>query len=748
MSGFEQLLLDFKSMGQSKAQQGTIFELLMKKYFLTCPLYAETFEAVWTWGEFPYNGGKHDTGIDLVAKKKDYDEYCAIQCKFYDENYPVTKADVDTFLSASGKPFFIDGKPMRYSERIIVSTTDKWSSTAEDTIEGQLPPVTRIRLKDLKDSGIDWDSFFLSNINEMKRDGHKHEYPHQTRAIEAVLSGFQSADRGKLIMACGTGKTFTSLKIAETLTNGTGNVLFLIHSISLLNQTLLEWSAQCKYDYSVFAICSDPKASAASDEGGRVSDTIIPATTNVEKLIAYYTFGWSETGMKLFFSTYQSIDVISKFQKRTGLKFDLIICDEAHRTTGVTLAGEDESDFVKVHKNDFITGKKRLYMTATPRIYGDESKAKANEKSALLCSMDDEEIYGAEFYRLGFSESVTLGLLSDYKVIVLAVDENYVSRTLQNLITTHDSELILEDAVKIMGCLNGLSKRTVFEGEEDYFENDPAPMRRAVAFNSSIAASKKFVSLFCEIQDELKLYGYDESVVSVELDHVDGTNNALFRKDRIDWLKEDTPDGHCRVLSNARCLSEGIDVPALDAVMFLNPRNSIVDIIQSVGRVMRKTEGKKYGYIILPIGIPAGMEPEEALSDNQRYKIVWDVLQALRAHDDRFNNTINKIDLNRKKPDNIQVIGVTSTGDDSEGKSKKHEQSYTQLSLNLDDLQKWKNSIYAKIVKKCGSRRYWETWAKDIADIANRHINEIDLLIKSLKLLPNLLNFLPLCKVI
>ena len=730
MDGFEQLLYDFKSMSQNKTQQGICFELLMKKYFLTCPLYAETFETVWTWSEFPYNRGKHDMGIDLVAKKKDYDEYCAIQCKFYDENYSVSKADVDTFLSASGKPFFIDGKPVRYSERIVVSTTDKWSSTAEDTIDGQMPAVHRIRLKDLRESGIDWDSFSLNNVEDMKRSERKTARSHQTKAIEAVLNGFRSADRGKLIMACGTGKTFTSLKIAEALTNGIGNVLFLVPSISLLNQTLLEWSAQCSYDYSVFAICSDPKASAASDEGGRVSDTIIPATTNVERLIAYYTFGWSETGMKLFFSTYQSIDVISKFQKQTGLMFDLIICDEAHRTTGVTLAGENESDFVKIHNNDFIQGKKRLYMTATPRIYGDESKAKANEKSALLCSMDDEEIYGSEFYRLGFSEAVALGLLSDYKVIVLAVDENYVSRTLQNLITTHDSELILEDAVKIMGCLNGLSKRTVFAGEEDYFANDPMPMKRAVAFNSSIAASKKFVSLFKEIQDELKLYGYDESVVSVELDHVDGTNNALFRKDRIDWLKDDTPDGYCRVLSNARCLSEGIDVPALDAVMFLNPRNSIVDIIQSVGRVMRKTEGKKYGYIILPIGIPAGMEPEEALADNQRYKIVWDVLQALRAHDDRFNNTINKIDLNRKKPENIQVIGVTGAGDDSDEKSKGHEQSYTQLSLNLEDLQKWKNGIYAKIVKKCGSRKYWEVWAKDIADIANRHIDQIKLLIK------------------
>lgn len=728
-------------MSHNKSEQGILFELLMKKFFMTSPLYAGTYESVWLWNEFPYNGGKHDFGIDLVAKKKDFEEYCAIQCKFYDENNTVSKADVDTFLSASGKPFFIDGKPMRFSDRIIVSTTDKWTSTAEETIGGQLPPVTRIRLKDLKESGIDWDSFTLSNINGMKCNGKKHELPHQSKAIAAVMAGFKNADRGKLIMACGTGKTFTSLRIAEAVTNGNGNILFLVPSISLLNQTILEWSAQCKYNYSVFAICSDPKASRSSDEADHILDTIIPATTNVDRLTAYYTFGWSENGLKLFFSTYQSIDVISKFQQRTGLEFDLVICDEAHRTTGVTLAGEDESNFVKVHRNEYIKTKKRLYMTATPRIYGDESKAKANEKSAVLCSMDDEEIYGKEFYYLGFSDAVSLGLLSDYKVIVLAVDEKYVSRTLQNLITDSSSELILEDAVKIVGCLNGLSKRTIFE-EEDYFANDPAPMKRGVAFNSSIAASKKFVSLFREIQDELKLNGHDESIVTVELDHVDGTHNALFRKERIDWLKEDTPEGCCRILSNARCLSEGIDVPALDAVIFLNPRNSIVDIIQSVGRVMRKAEGKNYGYIILPIGIPAGMEPEEALADNQRYKIVWDVLQALRAHDDRFNNTINKIELNRKKPDNIQIIGVTGVSDDNENVEKGKSQSYTQLSLNLEDLQKWKNSIYAKIVKKCGSRRYWETWAKDIADIANHHIEEIKILIRNPEIAPKFYEFL------
>lgn len=736
---FEQLMLDLRSVSQSKSDQGTKFEKLMQRYFLTSPLYSEIYEQVWLWSEFPY-ASTHDIGIDLVAKLRDKDEFCAIQCKFYDENNTVSKDDVDTFISASGKAFYIDSVAYRYSDRIIVSTTDKWSSNAEETIIGQLPPVTRIRLQDLKDSGIDWDSFSLDKIEDMKVSAKKKERLHQIEAIDAVIDGFKESDRGKLIMACGTGKTFTALKIAEAVTNGTGNVLFLVPSISLLNQTLVEWTAQSKYKFRVYAICSDPKASKTSDNIDNLTDLVIPATTDVTKLIHQYNGSDSDDVLNFFFSTYQSIEVVAAFQKKSEINFNIIICDEAHRTTGVTLAGEDESNFVKVHSNDFIKADKRLYMTATPRIYGDESKKKASEGSALLCSMDDENVYGKEFYSLGFSKAVSLGLLADYKVIVLAVDEAYVNKRLQRLLTDKSSELKLDDAVKILGCLNGLSKRTLFGSEENYFANDPTPMRRAVAFNSSIKASKQFVAMFEEIQNELMLNGHDDSIVTVQLGHVDGTDNALVRKNRIDWLKENTSDNSCRVLSNARCLSEGIDVPALDAVMFLNPRNSIVDIIQSVGRVMRRAEGKQYGYIILPIGIPAGMEPEEALNDNKRYKIVWDVLQALRAHDDRFNNTINKIDLNKKKPDNIQIIGVTATGD-GEGSGSGSE-SYRQLQLNFDDLEKWKNSIYAKIVKKCGSRRYWETWAKDIADIANRHIEEIKLLIKKPEIAPKFNKFL------
>ena len=463
----------------------------MKQYFKTAKPYDEMLSDVWTWTEFPYREGQPDTGIDLVAKTRDTNDFWAIQCKFYSEKYSVTKDDVDTFLSASGKSFKVEGIDTRYSNRIVVSTTDKWSSNAENTIIGQIPKVTRIGLNELINSSVDWNSFTLDNISAMRNMAQKELRPHQVEALKAVTEGFKSADRGKLIMACGTGKTFTSLKIAEKMLKDAEteekSVLFLVPSISLLNQTLTEWSVQCKLPYNVYAICSDPKASKNAEVSKTDSiDVTIPATTDVDVLYRQYMS--SETDrVNLFFSTYQSIQVIHDLQDRVNeqkneqlsivnsdrkLIFNLIICDEAHRTTGVTLSDEDESNFVKVHDSDYIKGEKRLYMTATPRIYGDASKSKAKNINAELCSMDDEDIYGKELYTLGFSRAVEEGLLTDYKVIVLAVDENYVSRSLQKMITDKNNELTLDDSVKIIGCLNGLSKKTLYESDKESFKND------------------------------------------------------------------------------------------------------------------------------------------------------------------------------------------------------------------------------------------------------------------------------------
>ncbi|WP_256386453.1 helicase-related protein, partial [Hydrocoleum sp. CS-953] len=253
-------------------------------------------------------------------------------------------------------------------------------------------------------------------------------------------------------------------------------------------------------------------------------------------------------------------------------------------------------------------------------------------------------------------------------------------------------------------------------------------MKRAVAFSRSIKDSQKIVKLFAEIINQYQqLNPDDEEFLQCELDHVDGKHNSLERNGKLEWLKADTntQENICRILSNARCLSEGVDVPALDAVMFLTPRNSVVDVVQSVGRVMRKAEGKKYGYIILPVGIPADISPDIALKDNQKYKVIWQVLQALRAHDDRFNNTVNKIDLNKRRPEQVSIVGVGGKENDNYG-GKNVDGSYKQLELNLNfPVEEWRDAIYAKIVVKCGNRRYWEDWAKDVAKIAENHISII-----------------------
>lgn len=706
--------------------KGDKFERLIKAYLSTDPLYVARFSDVWLWNEWPERKGKADTGIDLVARERDTGVMVAIQCKFYAPTYILQKGDIDSFFTASGKAPF--------AERLIVSTTDKWSKHAEDALVAQQIPVVRMRVQDLDDSSVDWSKFSLAKPDVVKLRTKKRLRKHQTTALKKVEAGFAEHDRGKLIMACGTGKTFTSLKIVEHLVPEKGLVLFLVPSISLLSQSLKEWTAESEIELRSFAVCSDTKVGKHSEDIS-AHDLAYPATTDAKRLIqAVSVRPKGDKRLTVIFSTYQSIQVISDAQKKGLADFDMIICDEAHRTTGVTLSDEDESAFKRVHDAKFLKADKRLYMTATPRLYSDDSKSKAEEAGAEIASMDDETKFGPEFHRLGFGEAVSAGLLSDYKVMVLAVDEKSVSRTFQSQLADGNNELTLDDAVKIVGCWNGLSKRLAHVEGDNTLETDPSPMRRAVAFAKDIKSSQKLANQFETIVDSY-IDGHDEEgLLRCQVDHVDGTYNVLRRNERLDWLKADTSkDGLiCRILSNARCLSEGVDVPALDAVLFLNPRDSVVDVVQSVGRVMRKSEGKTYGYIILPVGIPADLTPEEALKDNKRYKVVWQVLQALRAHDDRFNALINKIDLNSARDDHLQVIGVGGGGDDGDGdgKGKDGPSTPVQVGFAFPHLEEWRNAIYAKIVQKCGNRRYWEQWAGDVVQIFERHTTRIKTILK------------------
>ena len=420
------------------------------------------------------------------------------------------------------------------------------------------------------------------------------------------------------------------------------------------------------------------------------------------------------------------------------LVFDICICDEAHRTTGVTRKDEDASAFVKIHDAEYIKAKKRLYMTATPRLYSAENQKKAAESEAMVWSMDDPATYGEEIYRIGFGEAVKRGLLSDYKVLVLTLNEDEMSTALQNEIALKkkeqgsEIEIPTDDSLKLIGCVNALSKIT--KDSELLNEVDPGLMHNAIAFCQNIKISEKTRDMMTICRDAYYQTLTEEErsrIVSIEARHIDGGMGSLKRSEDLQWLKDvDRESNQCRILMNVRCLSEGVDVPSLDAVLFLSARNSQIDVVQSVGRVMRRAEGKKYGYIIIPVVIPSGVEPEKALDDNKRFAVVWTVLQALRAHDDRFNAIVNKIELNKKRPSQILVGGVASihdadTGDNGMSNAFRNKGA-KQLMLQFGELQ---NAVYAKLVKKVGDRRYWEQWAKDVAEIAERHIAQIKKLI-------------------
>lgn len=714
---------------QNTVEKGSSFEHLIASYLRTAPEFADRFEDVYLWQDWPERGGQADHGIDIVAKDIHTGGWAAIQCKFFDPQHHVSKKDLDSFLSASGKKDF--------TSRVIVSTAAAFGPTAEKVLADQAVPVTRIGLGDLLESKVDWESIdWSSPLPEvLPTSGKKTPHPYQRQALKHVRAGFTEHDRGQLLMACGTGKTFTSLKAAEEVaTSRKGQattVLFLVPSIQLLNQTLREWKQESEIPFRAFAVCSDVKVGRHStSEDMSVHDLVVPATTDTAAFARQIATRGEDDHFTVVFSTYQSIDVVAQAQTAGMPDFDLIICDEAHRTTGVTLADQDESPFVRVHDQSFIRGAKRLYMTATPRLFNPETKDKAKGADAVLASMDDEAVFGPVFHRLGFGEAVERDLLTDYKVLVLTVDEDYVARNFQTEMAAA-GELPLGDAAKIIGCWNGLAKQFGDIDDDERALVGTQPMRRAVAFSHSIKASKSITNAFPDIVErhisaEPVASGVQpeevEDALRVDVHHVDGTMNALQRGQELAWLKDGAPadENTCRILSNARCLSEGVDVPALDAVLFLTPRGSQVDVVQSVGRVMRKAEGKKLGYIILPVVVPAGASPESALADNKRFQVVWQVLQALRAHDDRFNAMVNQIELNKKRPKGLGIGHVSDRTTDEEGD--------TQLELSFD-IEGWRDAIYARIVKKVGERRYWETWAKDIAEIAQQHITRINALL-------------------
>ncbi|QLH15291.1 DEAD/DEAH box helicase [Paracoccus pantotrophus] len=736
----QELLDAYRQSARSEREKGDYFERLVRVFLENDDTQKQYYTEIMPFADWAKAQGWRniDTGIDLVATLADGSGYAAIQCKFYAPNHSIQKPDIDSFISAASNDLF--------ARLIIADTTRKeFGKNAKETLDKLSKDWNRIGINELEASRIDWSQFIRTGTISLAPK--KQLRDHQRDALQSVIEGFADADRGKLIMACGTGKTFTGLRIAETIAGKGKRVLFMVPSLALMSQTVREWKNDCQEGFTAFSACSDTKVGRNADADSldlNVHDLAFPATTDPERLARQVNDAPADM-MTVVFSTYHSIDVLTRAQKQYGLpEFDLVICDEAHRTTGVTLKDEDDSNFVRIHSNDHVAAKKRLYMTATPRIFGDAAKRKADDHDAELASMDDETKFGKDLFHRGFGWAVENELLTDYKVVVLAVDEGLISTTIQNRLKD-GAELTLDDATKIIGCYKALTKADMTAD----LEFDPRPMRRALAFCQTIAKSKIIEDEFAQVVDE---YTGNELIddsrhLYTEVRHIDGSFNASAREEMLNWLKADAGDDTCRILTNAKVLSEGVDVPALDAIMFMHPRKSQIDVVQSVGRVMRRAEGKKLGYVILPVAIPPETKPEEALNDNERYKVVWQILNALRAHDERLDARINQAKIGEDISDKIELVRISSEtelreltavvddfatsrtkaakasagiGDDAPERPRSDPQ--VQGEFVFDEFTR---AIMAKIVEKCGTREYWDTWAKDIAKIAQTHITRI-----------------------
>ena len=674
---FETILTKIRKESKNTAELGFKFEKLTKDFLTTDKHYANRFEKIWLWKEYPKNDG-HDTGIDIVAKERVSGNLCAIQCKCYADDGTLDMKSVSTFLAKAAS--------MKMKNKMLVYTGDNITDHAQKVTKDS--KCTILRKYHLLDSSIEWNTFPKLSVKNPKT-----LRPHQQIAVKDVLHGLSTHDRGKMIMACGTGKTLASLHIAEQQVGKGGIILYLVPSISLILQSMRQWSENATLKHYYLAVCSDK----STGEDGSITELESPVSTDYQTLSPYLKSRPKNT-LTVIFSTYHSIDVVRKTMGKQS--FDLILCDEAHRTTGV----EDKSFFTIVHKNSNINAKKRLYMTATPRVYSDVIQAKFGK---VIYSMDDEEKYGPEFHKLSFTDAVKQKILADFKVKIAIVPADVVDKDFQQSVADKDNSIPLDERTLLAAVWHGLK----------YPDDDKHPklLQRVIAFANRIDRSMMFAGKITDGNDVNRSFAnvvkqYEEkkhSGFGVDVEHVDGKTKALERRDKLRWLDESTSDPNtCRILSNARCLAEGVDVPALDGVIFLNPRKSRVDVVQSVGRVMRRSKNKDFGYVILPVAIPAGIEKHEALNDNKTFKVVWQVLNALRSHDEDFGSEINTLILD-KRTENTNPTPRISVSVLDDGYEDKEIQT------------KFFDKVKSKLVDKVGDINYYDKYGQTIGQTAH-----------------------------
>ena len=587
--------------------RGVQFEKLCKWLLENHPMYKSKLAKVWLWDDWPECWGR-DCGIDLVAEDVDGNNW-AIQAKCYDPKYSVTKQDIDSFLSESTNP--------KIQRRLLIATTDGLGSNAVGVIKRQHEtiPINQLMLSELLDAPIDWPK----SLDELSTGGIKKAFipkPYQQIAIDKVTQNLD--DRGQLIMACGTGKTLTALWIAEALKSET--VLVLLPSLLLLSKTLAEWLPPRKEPFSYIPVCSDDTVAKSEDTIAlSTSELSFPSTTDTDAIAKFI----KSSGRKIIFSTYQSSPKIAEAFKAMHLEpLDLIIADEAHRC-----AGKVGSAYSTVLDNDQIPAAKRLFMTATPRIFQAHFKKQASESGVDIVSMDDHVAFGPVLHKLSFGEAIEQELLTDYQVVIVGIDNPRYSEMIAERRLVQTESDIQSDAQSFASHI-GLAKAM-----KTY------DLKRVISFHSRVNAASDFANKLPKVIDWMP----EKSRPGGELltGYVSGVMPTNERSRNLRALGE-IETNQRYVLSNARCLSEGVDVPALDGVAFIDPRNSEIDIVQAVGRAIRLSKGKAIGSIVIPVFIEDHDNPDEVLNSST-FKKVWAVVNALRSHDEGLGQQLDQL---------------------------------------------------------------------------------------------------------
>ena len=723
-------------------ERGRIFERVMRVAFERNPQYGDRFKQVWLWSHWPDRqkfGYGADAGIDLVAAEHD-GGVCAIQCKLYSPGAKVPSGDIDSFLAEAGKEPFTSSLLVNTGEL----TTQSWSKVHNATkrcevLSGFVLDQWPVRWSECFD---DPDKVQFAERAEPRVD--------QQEALDKIAKGFQEYDRGQLRMPCGTGKSLVSLWAAEQQVGRGGRVLYLVPSIALMAQTMRVWAFHRELPHGYGAVCSDVTAGRNADaKKSELAELLAPPSTNREQIASTMQTPVTDEAMQVWFCTYQSVPLLARVlsEHAPDVVFDLVVCDEAHRTTGIGSATKEKSAsaFVLAHDNEHVPALKRLYQTATPRVFTERQRRKLEELGAAgdSFSMDNESIFGPVFYEMTFVEAIERELVSDYRVLVVGVNEKEAAMAgaakRVTEITASDlarkAKVNSDYATKLLGCWDAMAtpesqvRAAGTVAGEIPVDSEHRHLRTAIAFTNTVRSSQA-----CSEQGYFAAEGFEgrlweaitrdvqeanpgRDFLELEVEHVDGNTRAVARTQALSALERQSQDTtgppRCRVISNAQLFTEGVDVPALDAVVFLEPKRSPVQVTQAVGRAMRKAEGKNYGYVVIPVIVPEGCQMTDAeVLDGSDFKTVWEVVRALRSHDERVDYWVN--DPRVASP----IILHPNSHDDPEIVTD--EEIAEQGILHLQFVKKLEEAVASKIVQECGDKQMWPTWGQRAAEVCKR----------------------------